>query len=116
MSRDLAIQNEAPVPAEYDALDAAIGNDLDGEPLRFKDGVFLEGFDKNRVVEGTVLRIEPTSVQDGFMKYEDRKTVDWRCASGSRVKRQSTETRLATWTSAIGPMAKTLGHSPCSSP
>src|SRR5690348_1011102 len=78
MSRDLAIQNEAPVPAEFDALDAAIGNDLDGEPLRFKDGHFLQGFDKNRVVEGTVLRVEPTSVQDGFTKYEDRKPVDCR--------------------------------------
>jgi len=78
MSKDLAIQNEAPVPVEYDALDAVIGNDLDGEPLRFKDGRFLEGFDKNEVIEGTVLRVEPTSVQDGFVKYEDRKPVDWR--------------------------------------
>lgn len=62
----------------YDALDAAIGSDLDGEPLRFKDGKFLQGFDKNIVEKGTVLRIAPTSVQDGFVKWEDGKPVDWR--------------------------------------
>lgn len=63
---------------DYDALDAAIGSDIDGDPLQFKDGKFLRGFDKNEVEEGTLLRIAPTSVQDGFVKWEDGKPVDWR--------------------------------------
>ena len=69
----------SPVKHEnYDALDAAIGSDIDGEPIRFKDGKYLRGFDKNEVFEGTRMRIAPTSVQDGFVKWEDGKPVDWR--------------------------------------
>jgi hypothetical protein len=74
MSRELAKHETT----NFSALDAAIGNDLDGEPLRFKDGRFLQGFDKNIIEEGTVLRIAPTSVQDGFVRWEDGKPVDWR--------------------------------------
>ena len=63
---------------DYGAIDDAIGSDIDGDPLKFKDGVFLRGFDKTEVEEGTTLRIAPTSVQDGYVKWEDGKPVDWR--------------------------------------
>jgi hypothetical protein len=63
---------------DYNALDDAIGSDIDGDPLRFKDGIFVRGFDKIEVEEGTRLRIAPTSVQDGFVRWEDGKPVDWR--------------------------------------
>jgi hypothetical protein len=72
MNQHLAIREN------YEALDAAIGSDIDGEPLRFKDGVFLQGFDKIEVEMGTVFRIAPTSVQDGFMRWENGKPVDWK--------------------------------------
>jgi len=62
----------------YSALDAAIGSDLDGEPLRFKDGMWLQGFDRNEVEAGTIFRVAPTSVQDGFVKWENGRPVDWR--------------------------------------
>jgi hypothetical protein len=62
----------------YDALDANIGSDLDGEPLRFKDGKFFQGFDKIEVEDGTVLRAAPPSIQDGFVRWENGKPVDWR--------------------------------------
>ena len=68
----------------YSALDDAIGSDIDGDPLRFKDGVFLRGFDKIEVEEGTTLRIAPTSVQDGYCKWEDGKPIDWRLREWAR--------------------------------
>ena len=72
------MSNDLVKHTDYDALDFAIGSDIDGDPLRFKDGVFLRGFDKTEVEEGTTLRIAATSVQDGFVKWEDGKPVDWR--------------------------------------
>ena len=55
----------------YAALDAMIGSDIDGDPIRFngKDGKYYRGFsDKQEVELGTLVRIAPTSVQDGFVK------------------------------------------------
>ena len=46
--------------------------------MRFKDGDFLRGFNKAKVEEGTRLKIAPTSVQDGYVRWEDGKPVDWR--------------------------------------
>ena len=48
------------------------------QPLRFKDGKFLQGFDKIEVEDGTVLRVAPESVQDGFVIWENSKPVEWR--------------------------------------
>ena len=72
------MSNDLVKHTDYDAIDEAIGSDIDGDPLKFKDGVFLRGFDKIEVEEGTTLRIAPTSVQDGYVKWEDGKPVDWR--------------------------------------
>jgi hypothetical protein len=65
-------------PKTLAALDANIGTDLDGEPLRFKDGKWLQGFDKAFVEPGTVMRFAPLSIQDGYVKWDDGKPVDWR--------------------------------------
>ena len=72
------MSNDLVKHTDYDAIDEAIGSDIDGDPLRFKDGRFIRGFDKIEVEEGTTLRIAPTSVQDGYVKWEDGKPVDWR--------------------------------------
>ena len=62
----------------FSALDDAIGATSTAILSRFKDGDFLRGFDKTEVEEGTRLRIAPTSVQDGYVRWEDGKPVDWR--------------------------------------
>ena len=46
MTQHVAVKNEptqiSPVKHEnYDALDAAIGSDIDGDPIRFKDGKWV---------------------------------------------------------------------------
>jgi hypothetical protein len=64
---------------DYAALDAAIGNSGgEGEPLRFKDGGFVRGFDKIKVSLGTRLMLHPGSTSDGFIKWEDGKPTEWR--------------------------------------
>jgi hypothetical protein len=79
MSNEITIRNETQI-SEYAALDANIGNDLDGELLLFngKHGEFTRGADKTLVPLGTELRFAPTSVQDGYQKWEDGKIVDGR--------------------------------------
>jgi hypothetical protein len=67
------------VRENYSALDASIGNDVDdAQPLRFKEGAYYAGFDKVEVEMGTVFRVHPMSVQDGFVKWLDGKPVDTR--------------------------------------
>lgn len=73
MSNDLTIREN------YGALDAAIGAEVDdAQPLRFKDGAFYGGFDKVEVELGTVFRVHPMSVQDGFIKWVDGRPADIR--------------------------------------
>jgi hypothetical protein len=63
---------------DYSALDAAIGTSMEGEPLRFREGVFIRGFDKTEVKFGTRLIMHSASLSDGFIKWEDGKPVEWR--------------------------------------
>jgi hypothetical protein len=62
----------------YTAIDQAMGADIDGDPLRFKDGEFLRGFDKDVVKEGTELLVMPVSTSEGFIKWEGGRPVDSR--------------------------------------
>ena len=111
------MSNDLVKRTDYDALDSAIGSDIDGDPLRFKDGVFLRGFDKTEVEEGTTLRIAPTSVQDGFVKWEDGKPVDWRLREWiSRDQLPIYRDTLRDVDKNGGRTGKTLGPTPCSSP
>jgi hypothetical protein len=50
----------------------------EGEPLRFKDGGYLRGFDKVPVELGTRMMLHPGSTSDGYIKWEDGKPVEWR--------------------------------------
>jgi len=61
---------------DYSALDAAIGNNIDGDPLRFKDGEFLRGFDKVTVPLGTRFVAHPASTARGYQRWEDGKPTD----------------------------------------
>ena len=72
------MSNELAKIEDYSALDAAIGSSVEGEPLRFKDGGFIRGFDKIDVPVGTRMMIHPVSVSDGFIKWEDGKPTEWR--------------------------------------
>jgi len=63
---------------DYTALDAEIGSSIDGEPLRFKDGRFIRGFDKTDVDLGTRFMMHPASTSDGFIKWEDGRPVDYK--------------------------------------
>ena len=80
--------NELVPMKDYSALDAAIGTDLDDEPLRFKEGEYLRGYDKIEVALGTRLRVHPESYSDGFVKWDDNRPVDWRireCANPTQL-------------------------------
>ena len=70
--------NEIAKTENYDALDREIGNNIDGEPLRFKDGGFTRGFDKLDVPEGSRFLMHPASTSDGFIKWEDGKPVEFK--------------------------------------
>jgi hypothetical protein len=61
----------------YAALDREIGSSMD-EPLRFKDGKFIRGFDKMKVDLGTRFLMHPASTSDGFIKWEDGKPVEFK--------------------------------------
>jgi hypothetical protein len=63
----------------YDALDANVGSGLnDHEPLRFKDGKFLRGFEKIEVPVKTRFIACPASTSDGYMRWEDGRPTDTR--------------------------------------
>ena len=70
--------NEVAKIEDYTALDNAIGHNMEGDPLRFKDGGYVRGFDKVEVKVGTRLLLHPASTSDGFIKWEDGKPVDFR--------------------------------------
>jgi len=75
MSTELTIAK----PKNLEALDANIGSDTDdAAPLRFKDGQWLEGFDKAFLERGTIMRFAPLSIQDGYVRWTDGKPVDTR--------------------------------------
>jgi hypothetical protein len=92
---------------DYSALDAAIGTSMEGEPLRFREGVFIRGFDKTEVKFGTRLIMHSASLSDGFIKWEDGKPVEWRIRE-LRCSATPSETR----TRANGLTAKIRGPSP----
>ena len=62
---------------DYSALDAAIGSSVEGEPLRFKDGSFVRGFDKIDVPVGTRMMIHPVQFPTVYQR-EDGKPTEWR--------------------------------------
>jgi hypothetical protein len=63
---------------DHTALDREIGADVDGEPLRFKDGGFIRGFDRVDVKLGTKMLLHPASTADGFIRWEDGKPTEFK--------------------------------------
>jgi hypothetical protein len=65
----------------YDAFDRNIGTAaLDGDLLRFngKTGKFIRGSDKIELPNRRRLKLAPTSVQDGFVRWENGRITDQR--------------------------------------
>ena len=79
--------NEIAKRDDYSVLDAEIGSSIDGEPLRFKDGNFIRGFDKTQLKLGVQMAMHPASVSDGFIKWEDGRPVEFASLTTRRSHR-----------------------------
>jgi hypothetical protein len=97
-----------------EALDANIGSDTeDARPLRYKDGRWLEGYDKTFLERGTVMRFAPESIQDGFKRWSDGKPTDsimreW-ISTQPAVKREDLgDTDESQWENGKDPWSYTL--------
>ena len=88
--------NEIAKTEDYAALDREIGSNIDDEPLRFKDGGFIRGFDKVDVPEGARFLMHPGSTSDGFIKWANGKPVEF------KIRELNNPTQLPIFRDALG--------------